>query len=105
MYAAPLALATGLALNNFLQVGLAIVVVLIGLIWWSAHKLTFDCTLIDENQDSSGEGLLEVAGLVKRPSGQSGDPSITPLSAGGLGLSHMLAMLPRYNSSVESGRW
>jgi len=33
-------------------------VILIGLIWWSAHKLTIDCTLIDESQDSSGEGLL-----------------------------------------------
>src|SRR4051812_22368383 len=25
---------------------------LMGLIWWSAHKLTWDCTHIDENRDS-----------------------------------------------------
>ncbi|MFO0800697.1 MAG: DUF4129 domain-containing protein [Gemmataceae bacterium] len=33
------------------------------LIWWSAHKLTWDCTHIDENRDSSGRGLLSAAGL------------------------------------------
>jgi hypothetical protein len=36
---------------------------LMGIIWWSAYKLTWDCTLIDENVDSSGAGLLDVAGL------------------------------------------
>jgi hypothetical protein len=38
---------------------------LIGIIWWCAHKLTWDCTLIDETVDASGQGLLEVAGLEK----------------------------------------
>ncbi len=33
------------------------------LIWWSAHRLTWDCTHIDENRDSSGRGLLSAAGL------------------------------------------
>lgn len=36
---------------------------LMALVWWCAHKLTWDCTLIDDSQDSSGEGLLQVAGL------------------------------------------
>jgi len=36
---------------------------LIAIIWWSAHRLTWDCTLIDEDVDASGAGLLEVAGL------------------------------------------
>jgi hypothetical protein len=36
---------------------------LLALIWWCAHRLTWDCTFIDENVDSSGKGLLEVAGL------------------------------------------
>ncbi len=39
---------------------------LIAVIWWCAHKLTWDCTLIDENVDASGAGLLEAAGLEKR---------------------------------------
>ncbi len=36
---------------------------LMGLIWWSAYKLTWDCTLIDDQTDASGQGLLQVAGL------------------------------------------
>jgi hypothetical protein len=33
--------------------------VLLGLVWFCAHKLVWDCTLIDDDQDSSGEGLLQ----------------------------------------------
>jgi hypothetical protein len=36
---------------------------LIAVVWWSAHRLTWDCTLIDDNVDASGAGLLQVAGL------------------------------------------
>lgn len=36
---------------------------LMGVIWWSAHKLTWDCTHIDEKRESSGRGLLNAAGL------------------------------------------
>jgi hypothetical protein len=36
---------------------------LMAIIWWSAHRLTWDCTFIDEQVDASGAGLLEVAGL------------------------------------------
>jgi len=36
---------------------------LMGLIWWSAHKLTRDCTHIDEKQKGAGRGLLSAAGL------------------------------------------
>jgi hypothetical protein len=36
---------------------------LMGVIWWSAHKLTWDCTHIDENRQSSGRGVLSAAGL------------------------------------------
>jgi hypothetical protein len=47
---------------------------LMGIIWWSAHQLTWDCTLIDETVDASGQGLLEVAGLEKgAPSSEAAD--------------------------------
>lgn len=36
---------------------------LMALVWWSAHKLTWDCTHIDEKQASSGRGVLSAAGL------------------------------------------
>lgn len=33
--------------------------VLLAIIWYCAHKLVWDCTLIDEDDDSSGHGLLQ----------------------------------------------
>jgi hypothetical protein len=36
-------------------------VILLGIVWWCAHKLTWDCTLIDEDEDASGSGLLKTA--------------------------------------------
>ncbi|MHB8521598.1 MAG: DUF4129 domain-containing protein [Limisphaerales bacterium] len=39
--------------------------ILLAVVWWSAHKLTWDCTLIDEDQDASGHGLLQFAGRGK----------------------------------------
>src|SRR5207302_350168 len=36
---------------------------LIMLIWWCAHRLTWDCTHIDDVVDASGKGVLEAAGL------------------------------------------
>ncbi|MGH7950300.1 MAG: hypothetical protein ACREFE_00040 [Limisphaerales bacterium] len=32
----------------------------LGIVWWFAHKLTWDCTLIDDADDSSGSGLLQM---------------------------------------------
>ena len=36
--------------------------IVMGVVWWATHKLTFDCTLLDEDQDS-GVGLLQESGL------------------------------------------
>ena len=36
-------------------------IVLLGMLWWSANRLTRDCTLIDDDEDASGNGLLQVA--------------------------------------------
>ena len=32
---------------------------LLAIVWWCANRLTRDCTLIDDDADSSGYGLLE----------------------------------------------
>jgi hypothetical protein len=40
---------------------------LIGLIWWCAHRLTWDCTNIDEDTDVNAEGLLQAAGFENQP--------------------------------------
>jgi hypothetical protein len=36
---------------------------LMGIVWWSAHKLTWDCTYIDDQVDASGVGLMQAAGM------------------------------------------
>jgi len=74
LYGIVLGLVTWLALLRFVDYpedlplapwGWAINLGLIGIIWWSAHRLTWDCTLIDDEVDASGTGLLESAGLEK----------------------------------------
>jgi hypothetical protein len=62
IYGFGLAVVTGMMIHRF--VGFVVVVwLLLGLIWWCASKLTWDCTLIDDSEDASGAGLLQVAGL------------------------------------------
>ena len=34
-------------------------VMLLAVTWWCAHRLTVDCTLINDDEDASGEGVLE----------------------------------------------
>lgn len=67
MYGAALAIVTALALLRFVDHGFFINIGLMALVWWSAHKLTWDCTLVDETEDASGEGLLQSAGLQAAP--------------------------------------
>src|SRR5271157_316563 len=42
---------------------------LLALIWWATNKLTWDCTVIDDEQDASGEGLLRAARLDAQDAG------------------------------------
>ncbi len=58
--------------SHLAQFGWAINLFLIVVTWWSAHKLTWDCTLIDDAVDASGAGLLEAAGLEQNA--QPADP-------------------------------
>ena len=55
-----LALAVALATIQFLG---PLVLLILFFVWWATHKLTWDCTLIDDSKDASGEGLLQAAGL------------------------------------------
>ncbi len=81
LYAAGLALVVAIALATFIQIrgplapfGFFINLGLMALIWWSAYKLVWDCTLMDEDQDSSGEGLLQSIGL-DRMNGETSAPA------------------------------
>jgi hypothetical protein len=72
MYGVGLALVTFLAMTRFVEYpsrswlgsfGWLVNLGLMGLIWWSAHRLTWDCTYIDEKREASGRGVLAAAGL------------------------------------------
>jgi Domain of unknown function (DUF4129) len=40
--------------------------ILLGVVWWCANKLTWDCSLIDDDEDASGSGLLETVSHFKK---------------------------------------
>src|SRR5450759_781180 len=60
VYGLALAVATWLYLIR-IHPAFILGMILLGVVWWCAHKLTWDCTLIDEDEDASGGGLLETA--------------------------------------------
>ena len=83
-YAAILGIATFFVLSRFQSVsGTAanfapfITAGLIAIVWFLADRITYDCTLIDDDEDASGQGLLD--GLAEQlneqlnPSGPLGD--------------------------------
>lgn len=56
--------------------GWAVNLFLVGVTWWCAHRLTWDCTLIDDNVDASGEGLLQTVGWDEpAPDGGGDEPT------------------------------
>ena len=63
LFGGPLALVTFIAAQRFVQAGMLINGVLVAAIWWSAHKLTWDCTVIDDAEGGAGEGVLQAAGF------------------------------------------
>jgi len=90
LFAVPLTLATLLVGAKFVSFSgplasysLVINAGLLLLILWCADRLTWDCTVIDDQEDASGEGLLQTAGL-DRPAGagDSAAPAAPPEPAG-----------------------
>jgi hypothetical protein len=70
MYGALLAFLTYLGLGLYVEypeevkdASWLINLFLVGVVWWCAYRLTWDCTNVDEQTDMSGEGLLQAAGL------------------------------------------
>ena len=86
LFALPLAIAMLVVLPRFVRFGGPLAPVsflvnmgLVAVVWWSADKLTWDCTLIDEQEEDSGEGLLETVGL-DRPDRAALQREITPVA-------------------------
>ncbi len=71
LYGVPLGFLTWLGMQMFVEypangareLSFLVNAGLIGLVWWCAHRLTWDCTNIDEETDINAEGLLQAAGL------------------------------------------
>jgi hypothetical protein len=73
MFLAGLAGATSLTIFKFAPEAPLVPIVCLGVVAWCADKLTWDCTLIDESEDASGEGLLQVAGVADEAELKDGD--------------------------------
>lgn len=85
LYGWPLGILVGIALARFVQIGgplapysLLINWGLMGWVWWCAHRLTWDCTLIDDSQDASGQGLLQQMGFDGEPSAPTSSIAASP---------------------------
>ena len=70
IYALPLAIVVAIAMARFVSFSGPFAAFstpiswgLIALGWWSADKLTWDCTVITDAPDTSGQGLLQAVGL------------------------------------------
>ena len=59
VYGSILGAATFLAMWRFAEAGLFVNLIIIVVVLWSASKLTWDCTHVDESADDGGGGLLE----------------------------------------------
>src|SRR3989304_3729098 len=86
MFALPLGAATFLVLLRFVEhpspLSPLINLALLAVVWWCAHRLTWDCTLIDDEEDASGEGLMQRIGvgaadneLLASPAGAATEPA------------------------------
>jgi hypothetical protein len=74
VYGGVLAVLVWLAMQQFVEYpkemkiwSWGINLVLVAVVWWSAQRLTWDCTHLDEQADQTGEGLLQASGIEQTP--------------------------------------
>jgi len=108
MFSLPLGLLMFLALGRFVEhVGAFGWLINLGLltgVWWSSHKLTWDCTVIDDNQDSSGEGLLGRDGL-DPPAGEGAGKDRPDKPVGSLAAGNELFNDPGDGEAAQANLW
>ncbi len=101
IYIAGLAAATFLALQAFVDYpslttrsfSALINAALMALIWWSANKLTWDCTHIDEDRRNAGRGVLDAA------TAADDEPAEKPLWNDSPGLLGWMTRFNRHNAA------
>jgi hypothetical protein len=84
LYGLALAAVTWLYLST-IQPSVIFGALLLGIVWFTVHKLTSNCTLIDEDADASGKGLLQsirrLPRLLKKTPPPVAKPATSPLPA------------------------
>jgi hypothetical protein len=88
LYAFPIAILVGIALARFVEIRGPLAAfsgpinwTLMAIVWAAAHRLTWDCTLIDDSQDASGAGLLAQMGLDEEGAASgTGTPALEAIS-------------------------
>lgn len=79
-------------------------IILLAVTWWCAHKLTVDCTLINDEEDTSGVSVLE--GLSRALEKSLLAPGLPPLPPTPLPkLPGGIALPPRPRPVRAPGRW
>ena len=71
-----MSLAMLLVLGRFTSSTFLFNVVMLSVILWCADRLTWDCTVIDDQEDASGEGLLQTVGLDGSKETGTSNPSL-----------------------------
>jgi hypothetical protein len=51
---------------------------LVLVVWWCAHRITWDCTQVDDETDVTGQGVLQAAGIEKEPEDKPPEPPPQP---------------------------
>ena len=77
--------------------------VLLAVCWWCTWKLTWDCTLIDDNADACGEGLLQAAGF-REESPPASTPAGNDVAAENTEVEKIEAEQPTPSNRRASGR-
>src|SRR5215212_4359401 len=103
IYSLALGIATSLVMLRYAD-SFLLALILLAVVWWCADKLTWDCTLIDDDDDSSGTGLLDAGASdasEKDPAARSGEAGVgekkkRPHAPGRTVLYFSLAALPLF---------
>lgn len=82
-YGLALGAVTSLVIVRLVNAYVPLALLLLGVVWWATGKLVWDCTLIDDQQDASGQGLLQASGLETAADGGPDDQANAPRSQPG----------------------
>src|SRR3954467_11222660 len=103
LFALPLAGAMFLVLLKFVEYSTPfswlINLVLMGIVWWCADRLTWDSTVIDDDEDASGEGLMQRIGIDGPEAAMGGEAKPASVGQNG-GMENELMEVPKETSTT-----